>query len=103
MIFSFWLILIFGIAVGVTGIVLDFPIWGQTRSTMQLSHVIHATVAVLFVTVSFGHIYMGTEGIEGVFEGMWTGFVDAVWAKQHYDLWYEEKMREKGEKTEASS
>jgi formate dehydrogenase subunit gamma len=99
----FWLILIFGIAVGVTGIVLDFPIWGQTRSTMQLSHVIHATVAVLFVTVSFGHIYMGTVGIEGVFEGMWTGFVDAVWAKQHYDLWYEEKMHEKDEKTEASS
>jgi formate dehydrogenase subunit gamma len=99
----FWLILIFGIAVGVTGIVLDFPIWGQTRSTMQLSHVIHATVAVLFVTVSFGHIYMGTVGIEGVFEGMCTGFVDAVWAQQHYDLWYEEKMHEKGERTEASS
>jgi cytochrome b subunit of formate dehydrogenase len=24
--------------------------------------------------------------------------VDAVWAEQHSDLWYEEKMREKGEK-----
>ena len=44
----------------------------------------------------FGHIYMGTLGVEGVFEGMWTGSVDAVWAEQNHDLWYEEKMREKG-------
>jgi len=91
----FWLIFLFGIAVGVTGVLLDFPIWGQTRFTMQVSHVIHATVAVLFVTASFGHIYMGSLGVEGVFEGMWTGYVDEVWAKQHSDLWYEEQMHEK--------
>jgi formate dehydrogenase subunit gamma len=94
----FWLMAIFGIAAGVTGVLLDFPIWGQTRFTMQISHAIHAVVAVLFITVSFGHIYMGSLGVEGVFEGMWTGYVDEVWAKQHSDLWYEEKMREKGEK-----
>jgi formate dehydrogenase subunit gamma len=91
----FWLIFLFGTAVGITGVLLDFPLWEQTRYTMQLSHVIHATVAVLFVTVSFGHIYMGTVGLEGVFEGMWKGTVDAVWAKQHANLWYEEKMAEK--------
>jgi len=99
----FWLVFLFGTAVGITGILLDFPIWGQTRFTMQVSHVIHATVAVLFVTVSFGHIYMGTLGAEGTFESMWTGSVDAVWAKQHQDLWYEEKLREKGEKPERVS
>jgi len=91
----FWLIFLFGVGVGITGVILDFPIWGQTRFTMQVSHAIHATVAVLFVMASFGHIYMGTIGIEGAFEGMWTGYVDAVWARQHYDLWYDEKMREK--------
>ena len=64
---------LFGIAVGVTGIMMDFPIWGQTRLTMQVSHVIHASVAVLFVTASFGHIYLGTIGAEGAFEAMWTG------------------------------
>ena len=94
----FWLMAIFGIAVGITGVLLDFPIWQQTRFTMQLSHAIHAIVAVLFIMVSFGHIYMGSLGVEGVFEGMWTGYVDEVWAKQHSDLWYEEKMRERGEK-----
>jgi formate dehydrogenase subunit gamma len=98
----FWAVLFFGITVGVTGILLDFPIWHQTRFTMQLSHVIHVTMAVLFVTVSFGHIYVGTIGAEGVFEGMWTGYVDAVWAEQHNDLWYREVTHEKGEKTEIS-
>jgi formate dehydrogenase subunit gamma len=48
----------------------------------------------LFVSASFGHIYVGTIGVEGVFEGMWTGYVDAVWAQQHNDLWYEEEVRE---------
>jgi len=79
---------------------LDFPIWGQTRFTMQLSHIIHVTVAVLFVTGSFGHIYVGTIGIEGVFEGMWTGSVDTVWAQQHADLWYQKKIREREAKPE---
>lgn len=93
----FWLVFLFGSAVGLTGIVMDFPGWGQTRFVMQVSHVIHVAMAVLFVTVSFGHIYMGTLGAEGTFEGMWTGSVDAVWAEQHQDLWYEEKKRGQGE------
>ncbi|MCG6535076.1 MAG: formate dehydrogenase subunit gamma, partial [Syntrophales bacterium LBB04] len=97
----FWIVFIFGMAVGITGVLLDFPIWDQSRLTMQVSHVIHATVAVLFVTVSFGHIYMGTIGVEGAFEGMWTGFVDSVWAQEQHDLWYEEKLRESGEKPAA--
>lgn len=91
----FWLIFLFGSSVGITGVLLDFPIWDQSRFIMQISHVIHACVAVLFVTVSFGHIYMGTFGMEGAFEAMWEGSVDAVWAKQNHDLWYEEKMHEK--------
>ena len=95
----FWLVVIFGTGVGITGVLLDFPIWGQSRFTMELSHVIHATVAVLFVSCSFGHIYVGTIGIEGVFEAMWKGSVDAVWAQQHADLWYQEKMREEEAKT----
>ncbi len=91
----FWLMVLAGTATGITGVILDFPVWGQSRQTMQLAHVIHASVAILFVAASFGHIYIGTIGVEGTFEGMWRGEVDAEWAKQHEDLWYEEKMREK--------
>ena len=94
----FWLVFLFGITIGITGTLLDFPIWGQTRFIMQLSHVIHATVAILFVSVLFGHIYMGTLGVEGVFEAMWTGYVDTVWAQQNHDLWYEEMKHKTGEK-----
>jgi formate dehydrogenase subunit gamma len=92
----FWLVLIFGLTSGITGIIMDFPIWGQTRMTMQVSHIIHATAGVLFITASFGHIYLGTFGAEGTFEAMWTGSVDSVWAEQHNDLWYAEKMSAKG-------
>lgn len=87
----FWLMTFAGIAVGITGVILDFPIWGQSRGTMQVSHIIHASVAILFISASLGHIYVGTIGAEGTFEGMWRGSVDESWAKQHQDLWYEEK------------
>jgi formate dehydrogenase subunit gamma len=82
-----------GLGVGITGVILDFPIWGQPRQTMQIAHVIHVVVAIGFVAASFGHIYIGTIGAEGTFEGMWHGKVDAVWARQHQDLWYREKNR----------
>ena len=91
----FWVMVLAGTVTGITGVILDFPIWGQSRQTMQISHVIHASIAMLFVAASFGHIYIGTIGAEGTFEGMWHGEVDAVWAKQHQDLWYKEKMQEK--------
>jgi formate dehydrogenase subunit gamma len=96
----FWLVMIFGATVGITGVVLDFPIWGQSRFTMQVSHIIHVLAAVLFVGASLAHMYMGSFGVEGVFEGIWNGSVDEVWARQHADLWYDEMMRQKGEITE---
>ena len=89
----FWLIILFGSAVGITGVLLDFPVWGLGRKAMQIAHAIHAPVAVLFLTVSLGHIYMGTIGVEGAFEAMWKGTVDAVWAEQNHDLWYEEVVK----------
>jgi len=42
-------------------------------------------VAVLFVALILGHIYIGTLGMEGAFEAMGTGEVDLNWAKEHHD------------------
>jgi formate dehydrogenase subunit gamma len=98
----FWLVFLFGLTSGITGLIMDFPLFGQTRLTMQIAHVVHATVGILFLTASFGHIYIGTIGAEGTFEGMWTGSVDAVWAEQHNDLWWAEKMSAAGESPEIS-
>jgi formate dehydrogenase subunit gamma len=57
---------------------------------MQIGHVIHAIGAVLFVAASFGHIYMGTAGMEGAYDAMRTGYVDDTWAREHHELWYEQ-------------
>lgn len=87
----FWLICTVGVAVCVTGVVLDFPgVWDQTRDTMQKANVIHSIAAIAWIAVFFGHVYIGTIGSEGSLEGMTTGYVDANWAKQHHDLWYEQ-------------
>jgi formate dehydrogenase subunit gamma len=91
----FWVMATIGVGVCLAGLVMDFPNIWESRSTMQVAHVIHVSLAMLFLTASFGHIYMGTIGAEGTFEGMWKGYVSAEWAKQHQDLWYEEKVSEK--------
>jgi formate dehydrogenase subunit gamma len=91
----FWIIATVGVAVIVTGFILDFPNYGQTRETMQLANIIHGALALVWVGVWLGHAYLGTVGTEGTLEGMTTGYVDANWAKQHHDQWYEE-MRQGG-------
>jgi formate dehydrogenase subunit gamma len=92
----FWIIATVGVGVCITGLILDFPNFGQSRGTMQLANVIHGILSVIWVSVALGHIYIGTIGTEGALEGMATGRVSAEWAKQHHDIWYEEIER-KGE------
>jgi formate dehydrogenase subunit gamma len=57
-----------------------------------LTQVVHAVVAVLFVALIIGHIYIGTLGMEGAFEAMGTGEVDLNWAKEHHDLWLQDQL-----------
>ena len=85
----FWIAALVGITVVVSGMVLDFPIFGQTRETLEFYHVIHSISAIVLIVASFGHIYMGTAAMEGTFEVMKTGYCDSNWAKEHHDLWYE--------------
>lgn len=86
----FWLICTVGVAVVITGFVLDFPNYGQTRETMQIANFLHGGLALIWIAVFVGHAYIATIGTEGALEGMTTGQVDVNWAKQHHDLWYEE-------------
>lgn len=92
----FWLASIVGLGVIVSGVVLDFPIFGQTRATMEFYHWVHSVSAIILIVVSFGHIYMGTAALEATFEVMQTGYCDTNWAKEHHDLWYE-KVKDSGE------
>jgi formate dehydrogenase subunit gamma len=99
----FWVIALVGlIGVCVTGLILDFPNFGQSRETMQFANVIHASLGVLWIAIAFGHIYLGTIGVEGAFQGMTTGMVSREWMEQHHDKWYEE-MKRTGRLGEAES
>ncbi len=86
----FWLLSIAGIGVSISGLALDFPNLGTERVFLQLSHLVHTIAAALLIVGALGHIYIGTIGTEGAFEGMVSGKVDSAWAKQHHDLWLEE-------------
>ncbi|WP_197713677.1 formate dehydrogenase subunit gamma [Hydrogenophilus thermoluteolus] len=89
--FWFWVgVTVLGLTVTVTGLILDFPLFGQTRQDMQLAHILHASAALLMIAMAFGHIYIGTIGSEGSLDGMKTGYVDEAWAKQHHAVWYQE-------------
>lgn len=75
----------------VTGLILLFPNFDQTRATMQDAWVIHAVSALVYVVMALGHIYVGTIGVEGAYQSMRTGYVDEVWARDHHLWWYEEQ------------
>jgi formate dehydrogenase subunit gamma len=90
----FWLLALAGIIVSCTGLILDFANFGQDRFIMQACHLLHTLSACLLIIGAIGHIYIGTLGTEGAFEGMKNGYVDSTWAKQHHDLWYD-KIKEK--------
>jgi formate dehydrogenase subunit gamma len=79
-----------GAIVVASGLVLDMLIPGLVyeRSTMQISHMVHAVATVLMMAMFIGHIYMGTVGMSGAYNAMRTGYVDETWAKEHHELWY---------------
>ncbi len=86
----FWLAVFGGGATAVSGFILLFPFYGTGITGMELAQIGHSVVGVLFIAAMFVHVYMGTIGMQGAFEGMATGDVDVNWAKAHHDLWYEE-------------
>ncbi len=89
----YWIVVLGGASVAITGYLLMFPFYGTTIDSMQYAEMTHAVVAMLFVAAMLGHIYIGTIGMEGAFEAMGEGTVDVNWAKQHHKLWLEDEMR----------
>jgi formate dehydrogenase subunit gamma len=88
----YWLSVVAGVAVSVSGFLLLFPFYGTEIAEMQLAQVAHAVVAILFVALILAHIYIGTLGMEGAFEAMGTGEVDLNWAKEHHDRWLAQQL-----------
>jgi formate dehydrogenase subunit gamma len=88
----FWGVLGAGALVSASGLLLLFPFYVADIAGMQIAQVVHSVIAVLFVALILGHIYIGTLGMEGAFEAMGTGEVDYNWAKEHHDLWLEDEL-----------
>jgi formate dehydrogenase subunit gamma len=87
----YWIVVLGGTAVAVSGYFLMFPFYGTNIADMQLAQVVHGVVAVLFVAAMLAHIYIGTIGMQGAFEAMGRGTVDLNWAKEHHSLWVEQE------------
>src|SRR5262249_741249 len=90
----YWIVVVGGTAVAVSGYFLMFPFYATNIAGMQVAAIVHGVVAVLFVAAMLGHIYIGTIGMEGAFEGMWDGTVDVNWAKENHSRWFEQERAE---------
>lgn len=107
----FWSVTLLTISVSLSGIALMFPFetafmaktfaflnnFGFSLPTdlapiqeQQLNQVWHAIVGVAFIVIILAHIYIGSVGMEGAFDAMGSGDVDANWAREHHNLWVEE-------------
>jgi formate dehydrogenase subunit gamma len=108
----FWLVILGGLSVSLSGLMLLFPFqyqafgptfgwinWaaGTTLPTslgllheMQLAQLWHAIMGLFLTIVIIGHIYIGTIGMEGAFDAMGSGEVDRNWAREHHRLWAEQ-------------
>jgi formate dehydrogenase subunit gamma len=88
----FWITVLGGAVVAVSGYLLVFPFFFTGMEGMQLSHIIHSLLSVLMIAAMLAHIYIGSVGMDGAFDAMGTGQVDLNWAKQHHGLWAQEEL-----------
>ncbi len=107
----FWLVIIGGLTLSVSGISLMFPYEVAAWSWMtpflnafgadlpdqltplqevQLSVLWHSLIALVMIAVILAHIYIGSLGMEGAIDAVGTGHVDLNWAREHHGLWVAE-------------
>jgi len=111
----FWVVVLGGVSVSLTGIALMFPfefaMFAPTFEVLnalgfqlptdlspiqeqQLSQLWHTIVALFMIVVIIAHIYIGTIGMEGAFDAMGSGMVDENWAREHHSVWVAEMTGE---------
>ena len=93
----YWTAAIMGVILCVTGLILNFPNFEQTRETMQIANIIHVIASAIVIAFLLVHVYLALS-TEGALQAMTTGKVDENWVKQHHDLWYEQ-LRQSGQET----
>jgi formate dehydrogenase subunit gamma len=87
----FWLgVTLLGLVMSISGLILDFIGFGQTRYVLQIANYLHLLGATFYIAAAMGHIYIGTWGTPGAYHAMRHGDVDEAWAKAHHGIWYDE-------------
>lgn len=99
----FWMTVLGGGALAASGYLLIFPFEFAGIEGQQLAHVAHAGLAVLMIAGIFGHIYIGTLGMEGAVDAMLEGEVDRNWAMQHHSLWAAGRIGDNHSSTESTT
>jgi len=90
----FWIVVIGGLVMSVSGWHLLFPFSdGPFVSEQQFWVNVHGVLSMVFIAVMLAHAYIGSVGMEGAFDAMAAGEVDENWAKEHHSLWLEEQKQ----------
>ena len=88
----YWIVVLGGAAVAVTGYLLMFPFYGDRhRGHADLRRSSTASSACCSSPPCSATSTSARIGMEGAFEAMGEGTVDVNWAKQHHSLWLEEE------------
>jgi formate dehydrogenase subunit gamma len=88
----FWITVLGGAAVAVSGYLLVFPFYVVDIAGQQWAHMAHGVVSAVMMASILAHIYIGTLGMEGAFSAMGSGQVDYNWAREHHELWVEQEL-----------
>ena len=127
----FWSVIVFGASISASGLSLLFPhelpMFAKTfgamnnlgipsllgreafptelspQGEMQLAQLWHSIVAFVLMGIIIAHIYIGSIGMEGAFQAMGSGRVDANWAREHHSLWAEKKIADDKRPRETST
>jgi formate dehydrogenase subunit gamma len=87
----FWFgVTLLGLVMSISGLILDFIAFGQTRYVLQIANYLHLLGATFYIAAAMGHIYIGTWGTPGAYHAMRHGDVDEAWARAHHGIWYDE-------------
>jgi len=88
----FWMVIIGGLVLAVTGVNLLFPFRWVDLQMMQWMQAAHATLSQVLCALMVAHIYIGTIGMENAIHAMTDGYVDENWAKEHHSAWAEKAL-----------
>jgi formate dehydrogenase subunit gamma len=83
-------VVLLGIIMSISGLILDFVTFGQTRYVLQWANYFHIGGATLYIVGALSHIYMGTLGDPLAYRAMRHGTVDVEWARENHAYWYEQ-------------